>query len=97
MFRFSVVDQDSPHHRRSNGEKMRSTFPGNIFLLGYFEIYLVNKGGCLEGMTLTFFSQMTMRLTMKLSVDEFEQRILRVAAPILTPIAQHFRYSDFRT
>jgi hypothetical protein len=33
MFGFGVISQNAPHHRRGNGEEVRTAFPRDRFLI----------------------------------------------------------------
>jgi hypothetical protein len=87
MFGFGVINQNSPHHRRGDGVKVRTAFPGGRFLLDQSEIRFVNQSGGLESVSDPLLLQIATSLPMQFRVDKFEEGVSRIVAPIIAPIA----------
>ena len=68
----SALHQNLPHQLRTDGDEMLAVLERACALFFEPQIGLVDKGGTLQGVVGTFFSQVTMRDSPQLVVDTRE-------------------------
>lgn len=87
---FGVINQDSSHGLRGDGEKVRAALPVDISPVNQLQIRFVNQRGGLQGMSLPFLSQKTRGLPMQFRINERQKFIQRFLLAV-APFAQHLR------
>ena len=68
-----MIDQNAPHHLRSDAEEMRAILPDDAILADESDVCLVDQGGRLERVFLPLSAEIGGRPPPQFPVDEREQ------------------------
>jgi hypothetical protein len=80
-----VIDENVPHHLRSDAEKVRPVFPLGRLFARQAQVCFVNQGAALEGVIGAFVAQVVTGDAAQLTVNERNElfpRILVTLPPV---------------